>query len=80
MQGQTIDKAKVAGVLNAMRGHAEGWADTRAQHAGEDGEIPEEFSAQVKYDEAEEDAALDVLHALDGWIESLSEALAPAQN
>jgi hypothetical protein len=80
VQGK-IDVAKAVSVLSAMRGHAAGWADTRVGHQDEDGEGPAEYWAQVKYDQAEEDAALDVLHELDGWIEALNEALglAPAQ-
>jgi hypothetical protein len=79
VHGQTIDREKVQIVLSAMRGHVAGWDTTAAEYVDEEtGEVPEDYSTEVKYYQARDDAGCEVLFSLPGWIEFLTEALEPA--
>ena len=80
MHGQTIDRERVETVLGAMRRHVADWDTTAAEYVDEEtGEVPEgDYSTEVKYYQARDDAGCEVLFSLPDWIKFLSEALEPA--
>ena len=79
MHGQTIDREKVEIVLSTMRGHVADWDTTAAEYVDEEtGEVPEDYSTEVKFYQARDDAGCEVLFSLPGLIKLLTEALEPA--